>query len=147
MNSKGSKTGNLKKIDRTGRMRLTAKVNRRLIAGTTLMLAFTVACFAVQWPYRTAAFMLDDVAWLVHAGLIFEGNNQFGMFEYCFAFDGEHCYPLWKLSYYLVWRVCGFAPEYWRYLIWVMHSLSATLIFLLLSNGRFALPIGGLVAA
>jgi len=97
-------------------------------------------CF-VAMPYRTAAFMLDDWFWLVQIGLLYSGDSEVNWFLYLFVIDGDHALPLWKALYYFVWRVCGANPEYWRYLNWSMHALSAWAAFFLFGARRAACQV------
>lgn len=109
------------------------RVDPRLVGVSALLFVTLLPLgFWAQWPYRDAPFINDDVKWMTEFGLLYAGNSPSSWIEFCLATDGEHCYPLWKLVYYGVWRVVGYQADCFRYLNWALHVASAVLLFVFL---------------
>jgi hypothetical protein len=119
----------------------------RVLGSIALFVALLCGTCYVAMPYRTAAFMLDDVIWMVEIGLLTLDDCEFNWPTYLLIADGVHAYPLWKSVYYLIWRLCGPQSEYWRYVIWTMHALSAWLAYFFVRRATGTVPAGLLGAA
>lgn len=102
--------------------------------------------FAVQWPYFSSELIEDDYQHLAQLGAIAAGHQSIA--DYVLALHNEHWIPLWKLGYYLHWRLFGIESFAWHVSITFAHGLSAVLLLVLLLHyleSRFAASIGALL--
>lgn len=84
----------------------------------------------VRGPYWEADFAYDDRGIQYEMGMLLTGRTDLP--EYLLVSYGEHLNPLWKLSYYALWRWQGLRPEAWHHFANVWQAVSSAALFLVL---------------
>jgi len=95
-----------------------------------VLLVAVIVCLLVHAPSASVGFMFDDGHQQLAIGYYETGRIGFG--SLVLAPAGEHLLPLWRAIYYGYWKVFGLVPRGWHVAGWLVHSLTAAVLFLLL---------------
>lgn len=107
----------------------------------TLCLVFVATALTLQHCFFPVAYHSDDFDHLIGIHRVHFGGEPLARF--IMTPHNEQFLPLWRLWYFVAWRVFGLDPTAWHLLITISHGLSAVFAYLLVE--RYAGRLGGLV--
>jgi hypothetical protein len=91
------------------------------------LLLATVCAVVTGYPFWSTIHFHDDQLHLVEITRV--SGGQLGLATYLWQPHNEHFVPLWKLWYFLTWRLCGIQSLGWHLSITAAHILGSLALF------------------